>query len=119
MDLNGAHFKELSPNENPIGWVHPAWSPDGKQIAWTGGFEKKLHIFVVDADGQNARKLTKDGVYNTHVSWSPDGRQIAFIRSDNGRTGRHYVIDSDGQNLRLLLGTEALLDGGRVSWRPK
>jgi serine/threonine protein kinase/Tol biopolymer transport system component len=119
MDVAGGNVKVLSPNDNRFGYVYPAWSPNGKRIAWTDEFEKKLQLFVADADGKNARQLTNEGAYNTHASWSPDSKQIAFIRSDNGKTGRHYVIDADGQNLRLLLGIEALLDGGRVSWWPK
>jgi len=59
----------------------PAWSPDGRQIAfaagWYGGW-----IVVADADGSNKRQLDATGGGYTTVgsspSWSPDGRKILY-----------------------------------------
>ena len=48
----------------------PAWSPDGKQIA----FERAGQIYTVNVDGSGTRLLT----VGTQPSWSPDGGRIAF-----------------------------------------
>jgi dipeptidyl aminopeptidase/acylaminoacyl peptidase len=63
----------------------PAWSPDGKQIAFDASMETaaelgKNQIFIINQDGSGIRKLTNDPDwdYCTHPSWSPDGKRIAF-----------------------------------------
>jgi dipeptidyl aminopeptidase/acylaminoacyl peptidase len=60
----------------------PRWSPDGKWLAFASnraGDEKApANLFVIPAEGGEARRLTdlKDGVEN--IAWSPDSARIAF-----------------------------------------
>ncbi len=62
---------------DPSTWgaADPTWSPDGKQIAFTlfGS------IWVVDAEGGDARQVTASEGYHAHPAWSPKGDFIAFI----------------------------------------
>ena len=53
----------------------PAWSPDGKQIAFYSTRNESGGIFLMDADGKNITELTHDG--ENAPSWSPDGKQMA------------------------------------------
>lgn len=54
---------------------YPSFSSDGKQIAYTG----KQHIWVMDSDGMNQKKLTKRNTFiDEHPTWSPDSEKIAF-----------------------------------------
>ena len=57
----------------------PAWSPDGRQIAFVSDRAEKPQIFVLPVDGGEARQLTAltNGVGGGPV-WSPDGKTIAF-----------------------------------------
>ncbi len=57
----------------------PAWSPDGRQIAFTSTRGEKPQIYLIPVDGGEARALTalKQGVGGGPV-WSPDGGHIAF-----------------------------------------
>lgn len=61
---------------------NPAWSPDGKWIAFTSSRSGKSNVWLIAAAGGEAEQLTdvKSGV--SGLSWSPDGRTIAFLMSD-------------------------------------
>src|SRR5207249_9653807 len=48
------------------------------------------NIFIVDTDGKNTIRLTKDDALNAFASWSPDGKQIAFMSNrEGGRSEEH------------------------------
>ena len=57
----------------------PQWSPDGRQIAFLSTRDEKAQIYVIPADGGEARQVTtfKQGVASS-AAWSPDGKYIAF-----------------------------------------
>ena len=67
----------------------PAWSPDGTMIALsvlsfeggTGYEHQRRHIYLVNADGTGATKVTEGTVEDGFPTWSPDGTQIAFHRT--------------------------------------
>lgn len=79
--------------------VDPAWSPDGKRIAFAsdraGTSEGDLDIYVMDADGSNVVRRTQTGRWNTAPAWSPDGTRIAFSSLRDGQYGI-YVMSVDG-----------------------
>lgn len=62
----------------------PAWSPDGKQIAFSAYFNtekgsQQQQIFVIRTDGSQLRQATGDpGWQCEHPSWSPDGAELVF-----------------------------------------
>ncbi len=75
----------------------PAWSPDGRRIAFASARSGNSGIYVMNADGTGTRRLTSGPQENT-PSWSPDGKRIAFTRG-----GRDvYVINADGSGARVL-----------------
>jgi hypothetical protein len=75
----------------------PAYSPDGRQIAFTSARGGKLDIYSIEAGGGPATRLSLDEGNNQAPSWSPDGTRIAFTTDRNGRV-EIYVIDADGSN---------------------
>ncbi|MDB5353503.1 MAG: hypothetical protein JWN86_4750 [Planctomycetota bacterium] len=69
----------------------PAWSPDGKSIAYFSdeGGEYTLHVRPQDGSGEaKSLALSGSGFYE-RATWSPDSKKIAYI--DNGRT--LYLVD--------------------------
>ena len=56
----------------------PVWSPDDRQIAFSGTHGGITDLYIVDADGKNLKQLTNDEYADLQPSWSPDGHRIAF-----------------------------------------
>ncbi len=80
----------------------PAWSPDGKRIAFVQGDRRgNTDIMVLDLATGHARRLTDGSGINTEPSWNPDGTQLAFT-SDREGGPQVYLMQSDGSNLRRL-----------------
>lgn len=56
----------------------PAWSPDGRTLAFTGMRGGLADLYLVDIEGGTARQLTNDRHMDMQPAWSPDGRTLAF-----------------------------------------
>ncbi len=66
-------------SECPGDELFPSWSPDGRQIAYSGTTAEQQNgdIFVINADGTGQRQLTHtDDVDESAPAWSPDGQRI-------------------------------------------
>jgi Tol biopolymer transport system component len=82
------------------GLTTPSWSPDGKQLVFTGYDGGLSDLFVVNADGSNLHRVTNDKYADLEPSWGPDGKTIAFV------TDRSPATDFEALkfgNLRIAL----------------
>jgi Tol biopolymer transport system component len=70
--------------------LYPAWSPDGRRIAFGWGGS----VAVVNIDGSNGKVLA----IGHRPSWSPDGSRIAFVNDDG-----IAVMNADGTSARTLV----------------
>ncbi|HEX8457378.1 MAG TPA: S9 family peptidase [Pyrinomonadaceae bacterium] len=97
----------------------PAWSPDGKLIAYTAttrdvttidSVAEDAHVWVLDAAGTNARGRELTAAQDRRARsprWSPDGADIFFLAGDRGAIFLYRVAASGGQVSNVLLHREA------------
>jgi Tol biopolymer transport system component len=82
----------------------PAFSPDGKQLAfsWNGEKEDNFDIYVKLIDAGAPLRLTNHPGIDSSPTWSPDGRYIAFSRFGKGESGIFMVPALGGPERKLL-----------------
>ncbi len=57
---------------------NPSWSPDGKNIAFSGLVGGKPNLYMYNLENKEVIQLTDDHYSYIHASWSPDGKYLAF-----------------------------------------
>ena len=100
IDTDGTNLVRMT--NHPARDTQPAWSPDGRKIAFTSDRRNRfsLEIYVMNADGDRLEQLTTDhppAVNDEFPTWSPDGTKIAFA-SNRDESYDIYVMDADGKN---------------------
>jgi hypothetical protein len=74
----------------------PAWSPDGRRIAFTSDRDGDADIWVINVDGSGLGQLTDSPGLDADPTWSSDGR-IAFTSTRDGNS-EIYLMSDDGSN---------------------
>ena len=116
--------------------ITPAWSPNGKLIAFGGsvgtvrdGAVEFAEVFVMNANGTGVRQVTRlttggkpFAIDALSPSWSPDGKQLVFevrnLKTAEPPNRRAlFILNADGSDLRQL--TPWSLNGGDdPDWSP-
>jgi TolB protein len=86
--------------------TNPAWSPTGREIAFTSNRAGSVQIYVMSAEGTDLRRVTFEGRYNDGVTWSPDGTKIAH--SSRRQDNLHDIAVTDLVTMQTLYLTEGV-----------
>ena len=120
-------FKNSKPSLPPLKTINftsypgavfdPAFSPDGKSIAfvWNGVNQDNYNIYVKLVGAGSPFKLTNDPASESSPVWSPDGRYIAFVKNND-----FYIIPSLGGDERKITDVKqgSMAAGGGIDWSP-
>lgn len=94
----------------------PAWSPNGKLLAFALDDGHGPHLAVYDFKAGSYRPLASAAVYDARsIAWSPDGMKIAYASAGTGDDYGEavYVVDvASGQSKRLAAGTAPVWAAG-------
>ncbi len=113
IDADGKNLVRIDIQVNRLDFIFdPAWSPDGKQIACVFLADGQ-DIYIMDTDGQNARRISPLGTWSLNPAWSPDGKWIAYDADafeagnakplENPNAERHiFVVSVEGGEPRQI-----------------
>jgi eukaryotic-like serine/threonine-protein kinase len=110
INADGTGLKQLM--NIPGADLEPAWSPDGKRIAFTSIRDGNNQIYLFDVDTEAVIRLTQPDVNieNSQPAWSPDGKQIAYMAKRVG-TYQVWVMSDTGQdNVQVARSGQSLWD---------
>lgn len=123
MDLQTEKVTQIT---NELGYDGGAWfSPDGKKIVWRASRPKtdsaikdykdllskvlvaptQMEVFIANADGSNAKQITKLGQANWAPNFTPDGKHIIFCSNyeyAHGFPFNMYLVNLDGSGLEKI-----------------
>ena len=102
MNPDGTGITPIS--NSPGSDIEPAWSPDGRRLAFTSKRDGNFEIYIMNADGGNQVRLTDSPEADHYPAWSPDGQKIAFSSYQDTHEDL-YVINLDGTGLARLTNT--------------
>jgi Tol biopolymer transport system component len=89
----------------------PAWSPDGRHIAFVS-YGNRGGVFVMERDGGDVRKLTPNLAWDP--SWSSSGRMLVVASQNGPGSSRVGVVSARGGPVRWL--TRRNLDAAHPDW---
>lgn len=109
---------DLTGTSSGVAETEPAFSPDGREIAFTRGAPglRNTQVFVMSASGGGRTQLTKTPTGNSDPTWSPDGTRLAFVSNRDGGQPNIFVMRSDGTGVRQI--THDSTGKSDLAWSP-
>jgi tricorn protease len=102
------------------------FSPDGKQIAFSGNYNGNIDVYVMPSLGGLPKRITHHGMTDRLIDWYPDGNNLLFASSrESGkqRFNQFYKVSKSGglpEKLPLPYGEFGVIspDGNEIAYTP-
>ncbi len=102
------------------------FSPDGKQIAFSGNYNGNVDVYVMPSMGGLPKRITYHGMPDRLIDWYPDGKSLLFASSrESGkqRFNQFYKVSKDGglpEKLPLSYAEFGVIspDGKKIAYTP-
>jgi TolB protein len=119
INPDGTGLAQLTHVANGQTAADPAWSPDGRHLAFDSDTSGQVRLWIMDANGSHPHMVAGDRPDAADVvpSYTPDGRRLVFSRCV-GEACAIYSIRIDGTGRRALTRLHASVDDIRASVSP-
>jgi len=104
-DADGEGGQVALNSPEPI--ISPAWSPDGRELAYVSFESQKAVIYAQEVMTGKRRAIANFRGSNSAPAWSPDGQTLAATLSREGGS-QLYLMDRNGGNVRRLTSSQAI-----------
>jgi TolB protein len=104
-DADGEGGQVALASPEPI--ISPAWSADGRELAYVSFETQKAVVWVQDVSTGKRRQVANFRGSNSAPAWSPDSSQLAVTLSRDGNS-QLYLMNRDGGGLRRLTSSQAI-----------
>ena len=93
-DADGFNEQTILTSPQPL--MSPAWSPEGKRLAYVSFEEGRPAVYVQGVTSGQRRKVADYPGLNSAPAWSPDGQRLALVLSKDGSPDIFIIELSDG-----------------------
>ncbi|MEW6707153.1 MAG: Tol-Pal system beta propeller repeat protein TolB [Pseudomonadota bacterium] len=105
-DADGEGGQAALASPEPI--ISPAWSPDGRQLAYVSFETQKAVVWVQDVSSGQRRAVANFRGSNSAPAWSPDSSQLAVTLTREGGLSQLYLMSMAGGEPRRITHTNAI-----------
>jgi TolB protein len=99
-DADGENSRVLLESKQSI--MSPAWSPDGRKLAYVSFENGQSQVFVQEIRSGARRRVSARRGVNSAPTWSPDGRRLALTLSKGDGNLDIYILELSNQELTRL-----------------
>ena len=104
-DADGYGAVRIAESTEPL--MSPAWSPDGRMLAYVSFEGKASAIYVQQVSSGERRRVSARAGINGAPAWSPDGHKLALTLSRDGNLDI-YTLDLGSQTLTRVTSDESI-----------
>ncbi len=109
VDPSSGETRQLSKNGETLNAMHPAWSPDGRTLAFCADPSGWYQLALYDVASRDIRWLSGSDGEDTNPAWSPDGRELVCIHANGAATALrvHNLVNGTVATHQLAPGVYA------------